>query len=209
MDVRDANIFMVMREQNLATPCELPPGYRFRRIKPNEIGVWKRMQFDDDETALRLSPYLDEWFKRVYAPKRELFYERVWFVRDRGERPVATCFVWEAYGTLASVHWFKVIKKYEGLGIGRALLAKALGENKKYPVYLHTQPGSFRAIKLYSDFGFKLIRGELPGPRPNGLEEGLPYLKEAMPEKFYAGLKFEDASDEFKSLLSCRDSIEF
>jgi hypothetical protein len=30
----------------------------------------------------------------------------------------------------------------------------------EYPVYLHIQPSSFRAIKLYSDFGFSLLSGD-------------------------------------------------
>ena len=52
-----------------------------------------------------------------------------------------------------------MLNEYEGKGIGRALLSyvmQSLPQNE-YPVFLHTHPASFRAIKLYSDMGFKLL----------------------------------------------------
>ena len=57
----------------------------------------------------------------VYAPHGELFFERCRFACVDGA-PVGTCFVWKAYGRVNTVHWFKVLRAYEGRGIGRALL---------------------------------------------------------------------------------------
>ena len=53
-----------------------------------------------------------------------------------------------------------------------------------YPVYLHTQPSSFRAIHLYTAFGFSLLCDPAVGHRENHLTECLPYLEYFMGEKY-------------------------
>lgn len=65
------------------------------------------------------------------------------------------------------------------------------------PIFLHTQAGSFRAIKLYSDLGFVLLTDEKIGYRENHLNIALPYLKEKMHLEDYNKLKFDKASKEF------------
>ncbi|MCL2699925.1 MAG: GNAT family N-acetyltransferase, partial [Defluviitaleaceae bacterium] len=72
--------------------------------------------------------------------------------------------------------------------------------------YLHTQPTSARAIKLYSDFGFKLITDPAIGHRKNYLAESLPYLEKVLPENDYAGLQFTEAND---TLIKASRSSEF
>ena len=61
------------------------------------------------------------------------------------------------------------------------------------PVCLHTQPSSYRAIKLYTDFGFKFITDPAVGARVNDLERALPALKQVMPAQAYAALGFARA----------------
>ena len=203
------NLFMMCRELNRAALSEMPPGYRVRRIRPNETGVWKRLQFDDDETALRNAAYMDDWYRRVYSPKREKFIESCLMVRDKTEKPVATCFLWYAYGLIPTVHWFKVTKKYEGIGIGRALLTRVMKDAEQYPVYLHTQPESFRAIKLYSDFGFALLTDAIIGSRQNDLKQALPYLQEHMPAAEYQKLQFAAAPEELLRITAENPTEEF
>jgi ribosomal protein S18 acetylase RimI-like enzyme len=97
------------------------------------------------------------------------------------------------------VSWLKTLKECESKGLGRVILTHILKNvnEKDYPIYLHTQPGSFRAIKLYSDFGFKLIRSpEIIDSRKNELKESLPILKEFMIENEYNNLKFCDLENE-------------
>ena len=57
-------------------------------------------------------------------------------------------------------------------------------------VFLHTQPSSFRAIKLHSDFGFAFLTDPIIGYRKNDLEECLTILKEHMPQKDFEKLQF-------------------
>ena len=193
----DANLFMMCRRLNSAALTELPPGYHFRRIHEGEIESWKRMPFDDERTAAEHLSYMTGFFERVYAPQKSLFLERCLFACDKDDQPVGTGFIWEACGNVPTVHWYKVKKEYEGRGIGRALLSKVMQSAADYPVYLHTQPGSFRAIKLYTDFGFELLLDPVIGSRNNEIEEGLPYLKKCMPEAAYRKLCFGYADREF------------
>lgn len=66
-----------------------------------------------------------------------------------------------------------------------------------YPVYLHTQPSSYRAIKLYTDFGFALLTDPIIGYRQNHLDMCLPFLKTHLCQEDFGQLKFEKAPEEF------------
>ena len=80
---------------------------------------------------------------------------------------------------------------------------------RDYPVYLHTQPSSFRAIKLYSDFGFSLLSGNNFGVRKNDLDECLPILEEFMPKKYFQKLRIINAPKEFEDMVNKYDTNQF
>ena len=207
-DIENANLFMMCTALNTSAATSLPRGYSFRRIRPDELDIWKRMPFNDNETADAYYGYMSEWFERVYAPRASVFYDNCIFVCDINDTPVGTCFFWHAYGVLPTLHWFKVIKPLEGKGIGRALLSEVM-KDAEYPIYLHTQPGSYRAIKLYTDFGFALLRDPVIGNRKNDIDIALPYLKERMPERDYNKLSFANAPEHFMHTVSQYESVEF
>jgi ribosomal protein S18 acetylase RimI-like enzyme len=104
-----------------------------------------------------------------------------------------------------------VIPSHEGKGIGRALLAHVLQElpPERFPVYLHTQPGSFRAIKLYSDFGFSLLSDPVIGFRKNDLEASLGYLEQAMSPADFTKLQIAKAPKEFLDAVCSSAVNEF
>ena len=80
---------------------------------------------------------------------------------------------------------------------------------EEYPVFLHTQPASFRAIKLYSDFGFALLMDPVIGYRKNDLEECLPILETLMYKKDFQKLQFEQAPENFLKAVKSRSIDEF
>ncbi|MBR6790216.1 MAG: GNAT family N-acetyltransferase [Oscillospiraceae bacterium] len=210
MDIPDLNLFMVCRKADPAAAGELPEGFFFDTCRPGELDIWKAFPFDTPEEANEYKPYMDGYFDRVYAPKAEEFFARCIFVRNERGEPAATAFLWDAYGKVPTLHWVKTRKEYENRGIGRALLAKLLlDENAPKTVCLHTQPGSFRAIKLYTDFGFAFITDEAVGPRHNDLQESLPYLKKAMPAETYEALRFEPAPAELLAAAAESEQSEF
>lgn len=210
-EIPDKNIFMMCAALNADALSELPAGYSVRSCRPDELGVWKAMPFDDPAEAKEYDGFMTGFFRTVYGGKEAMFFADTLYVCDAHDRPVATCLLWKAYGEFNTIHWFKVLKEYEGRGIGRALLSIIMRNLKisDYPVYLHTQPGSFRAIKLYSDFGFALLAGEKFGSRKNDLDECLPILEEFMPEKDFRNLKITRAPEEFEKTLEKYETVEF
>ena len=59
----------------------------------------------------------------------------------------------------------------------------------KQAVYLHTQPKSYQAIKLYNDFGFNIAKEDSYGHFVNEYEDAMEILKEVMNSEAYKRLK--------------------
>ena len=180
-------LLMVCRELNRSALRPLPSGLYLRRCRPDELEVWKDLQAAPRDGSSResLDAYYDKWF----APHADLFFQSCTFVCDEDDTPIATGFIWKPEGPPTLLHWIKVLEAHEGRGIGRALISALMRDlpAADYPVYLHTQPASYRAVKLYSDLGFALVAppGSIDG-RPNELEESLPYLRQYLrPEDFH------------------------
>jgi ribosomal protein S18 acetylase RimI-like enzyme len=210
-EIPDKNIFMMCKELNHNSLTQLPASYSIRSCRPDELDIWKMMPFDDANLAKEYEGFMSDYFTTTYGGKEELFFARTLFVCDWQNKPIATCLMWKAYNEFNTIQWFKVLKEYEGQGIGRALLSIIMQELEihDYPVYLHTQPSSFRAIKLYSDFGFSLLSGNKLGTRKNDLDECLLILENFMPKKYFQKLKIITAPKEFEDTVSKYDTNQF
>lgn len=204
-ELPDRNLFMVCREMNADAAAALPEGFSFALCTPEDLPDWYAFPFDRPEDAVRHAPYMRAYFERVYAPRGNLFFERCLFVRSPEGEKVGTCFLWPAYGRVTTLHWLKVKQEYEGQGIGRALVARTMRQAADYPIYLHTQPESCRAIGLYSDFGFALLTDPFIGPRKNDLNECLPWLKQRMGRHFDR-LTYDTADSDLLDAARDRDS---
>jgi ribosomal protein S18 acetylase RimI-like enzyme len=210
-EIPDKNIFMMCSALDRSSLTELPASYYIRNCRPDELNIWKTMPFDDANLAKKYDGFMSDYFTTTYGGKEELFFTKTLFVCDRQDRPIATCLSWKAYGEFNTIQWFKVLKEYEGQGVGRALLSIVMQELEMldYPVYLHTQPSSFRAIKLYSDFGFSLLSGDNFGVRSNDLDSSLPILEQFMPKEYFQRLKIITAPREFEDILNKHDTNQF
>lgn len=207
--IPDLNLFMACERLNRGALRPMPPGYSVRTLRREELAFWKAMQFDDPQTARENEPMMTKFYRDVYADKEDLFYKTCLMVVDDADRPVGSCFAWRAYGRIETIHWFKVLKEYEGRGIGRALFSIVMESVGEYPVYLHTQPASYRAIKLYTDFGFAFVTDPVVGYRENDLEECLPILERMMPPAAYKALRFAKAPQGFLEAAASSAVEEF
>lgn len=210
-EIPDKNIFMMCEALNRNALTELLASYFIRSCRPDELGIWKTMPFDDADLAKEYEGFMSDYFTTTYGGKEELFFAKTLFVCDRQDKPIATGLSWKAYDEFNTIQWFKVLKEYEGQGIGRALLSIIMQklEMRDYPVYLHTQPSSFRAIKLYSDFGFSLLSGDDFGIRKNDLDECLPIIEKFISKEYFQKLKIIAAPREFKDTLNKYDTNQF
>jgi len=177
----------------------------------DELKIWKAFPFDNSEEVIEYEPFMTHFFETTYGGKEDQFFANTLFICDSSDQPIATCLLWKAYEEFNTIHWMKVLKGYEGLGIGRALLSLLMKDlsQEEYPVYLHTQPGSYRAIKLYADFGFHLLSDAVIGNRVNDLKECLPILQQYMPSDVFGRLMISTAPAYFLESLKGVDTIEF
>jgi GNAT superfamily N-acetyltransferase len=210
-DIPDFNIFMMCERINQNALTDLNPDYYFRNCRPEELELWKAFPFDSDTVPAEYEDFMNQIINDSYSREMDTFFQNTLFVCNNEGEPVATCSHWKAYGKINTIHWLKTRKAYEGKGIGRALLSAIMKrfDSKDYPIYLHTQPGSFRAIKLYSDFGFQLLRGGRLGTRMNELEKCLPILQEFMTKKDFEHLRIIDTPDDLIKLLESETTIQF
>ena len=210
-DISGGNLFMMCSRLEVSALTELPAEYIIRPCTPEELDIWKAMHFDDEAIASQYYSYMTEYFEQVYGSQRELFFRRCLFLCDNRNTPVGTCFVWKAYGAVTTIQWYKIRQEYEGRGLGRALLSYVMKtvSPSEYPVYLHTHPGCFRAIKLYTDFGFSLVTDEEVGYRTNDLQRALPYLKEVLSECAYQDLRFSAAPAAFLAAAKQTEYSQF
>ena len=210
-EIPDYNIFMMCERLNQYAFTNLNPDYYFRNCRPEELELWKAFPFDSDTVPAEYEDLMNQFINDSYGRDMSTFFQNTLFVCNKEGEPVATCSHWKAYGKIHTIHWLKTRKAYEGEGIGRALLSAIMKrfDSKDYPIYLHTQPGSFRAIKLYSDFGFHLLRGGRLGTRTNELEKCLPILQEFMTQKDFERLGIIDTPNDLMQLLESETTIQF
>jgi len=128
---KDKNIFMMCEKLNYNALSEMPSEFIVRNCRKDEIDIWKAMPFDEEESIIKNKEFMDNYFNQVYKEKKELFYQRCLFVCNEENMPLATCFIWKAYNKINTIHWLKVKKDYEGLGIGRALLSIIMKDLKE------------------------------------------------------------------------------
>jgi ribosomal protein S18 acetylase RimI-like enzyme len=210
-EIPDYNIFMMCEQLNNDALSELKSEYYFRNCRPDELERWKAFPFDTESVPAEYEDFMNQFINDSYSSDMQTFFNNTIFVCNKDDTPIATCSYWKAYGKFNSIQWLKTLKEYEGQGLGRAVLSEIMKNFglDDYPIYLHTQPGSFRAIKLYADFGFKLLKGGKIGHRINQLEKCLPVLREFIPEKDFEKLEITDTPEHFIKLTENETTIQF
>lgn len=192
--VGNLNLFLICKRPEPSALRPLPEGCSIRTCRPDELGVWKHLAAEDS-----CADSLTDYYERVYAGNREeqnqAFFQRCLFLCTPSGKPVATGLTWLSYARTGfpvnTLGWFRVLPEEEGRGFGRALLSELL-RRSDFPLYLHTQPTSVCAIRLYSDFGFHLLTNPVIGYRKNDLNASLPILEKVMRPAAFHGLRFSD-----------------
>ncbi|TQS74888.1 GNAT family N-acetyltransferase [Ornithinibacillus gellani] len=209
--IPEKNLFMMCTKLVQDAVSELPKNFYIRPCEKNELDIWKAMPFDTPELASEYADFMTTYFEDVYLPKGDLFFQQCMFVCNQEDKPIGTCFLWKSYNSIWTLHWLKVLKEYENEGIGRALLSFVMNRlpEEEYPIFLHTQPESYRAIKLYSDFGFRFLLDPVIGNRQNDLAACLPILQKYMPPSDFEKLKTAHAPAYFLEAVSRTSLHEF
>ena len=122
--------------------------------------------------------------------------ERCVFVVNEKNEIVGSCIAWKELRNdilVASLHWLVVSPQYQGKGIGKALCQKVMQifvVNDEFPVYIHTQPWSYKAIILYVRQGFKIQKTDSFSQYENQFNFAMNTLKKILPENQYEELTY-------------------
>ena len=162
----------------------LPEGFS---IKPYEAGDemhWAAIETSVGEFDTQVEA--EDYFQKTYIPYSQELERRCFFVIAQDGTYAGTCTAWYMMredGQTGVVHWFGVRPEYQGLGIGKALLGKVMQyfeEINAYPVYLHTQTWSHKAIGMYHMAGFGILKEESFDNNQNDFTEAMDVLKAAV-----------------------------
>ncbi len=182
---------IIMRcDRILPMEVKPPAGYAIRAYQPGDENAWAALHAatGDFACAREAAAYFME--KYSSGLERALFA-----VSPEGD-VIGTVTAWtddRAGEKVRSIHWLAVAEAHQGQGIGKALCKTALKlmrrEDNAAPVYLHTQPWSWKAVLLYAGLGFKLQRKDSFAAYVNEYDQAMAALRPLLTEKQYTLLE--------------------
>lgn len=188
------NLLMKCSKINKNAMTSLPDGFKFKLYEDGDECSWADIEIANGEFEYMNQEQVQDYFKNEYFCEKERLYKRCLFVLDDNKKPVGTSMAWfdkkdDYY--IPSLHWIAVNPIDQAKGIGRALMSETMNifmKNGELPVYLHTQPWSYKAIKLYLDFGFYATKNETFSDFENEYNDSVTVLKNYLTEQYYEKL---------------------
>ena len=176
--------YNIIMKKNMPTTFAipvLPSQFELHSYRPGVQQQWAEMEYGiGDFPSVQAAK---SYFAKTYLSRPDFLARCGIFVSDKQSgRLVGSCIAWfdDQNGVpVSSLHWLITKEAYQGRGIGSALIAAALNiyeEEDAFPVFLHTQPWSYQAIRLYHKFGFRLMRQESFADYENQYTLALPVL---------------------------------
>lgn len=166
----------------------LPDGYSIVSYRPGLEKEWARMEFAiGDFGSLEEAEF---YFAETYLQNPYMF-SRILFAVDKDNNVAGSCIAWldpKGESKASSLHWLVVDEKYQGIGLGRALSTAVMNiyaEHEALPVYIHTQPWSWKAILLYLSLGFKLQKTDTFSHYENEYDKAMTELRKVVSEEQY------------------------
>ncbi|MCR4622489.1 MAG: GNAT family N-acetyltransferase [Clostridiales bacterium] len=169
--------------------AELLDGFSIVPYRRGYEKEWARL-----ECAIGDFGSLDEaekYFIQTYLQDPKQF-GNILFLLNGEREVVGSCIAWrDSRGkrSVSSLHWLVVREKYQGMGLGRALCTAVMNiyaERGALPVYIHTQPWSWKAVLLYLSLGFRLQKTDTFSRYENEYAKALAELR-----KFVSGERYE------------------
>lgn len=144
----------------------LPSGFRF--AKPDEIpGLKEQWCQIMQKTGFPFS--MEEaagFFDDMMAQDEDYFVHHLYALLDGKDHLASVVGVWPGnhIGPGYRIHWMMSDPDYQGKGLARAVMAKAIHdyfkENPENSLYLSTQAQSWPAIRMYESLGFSPFEKE-------------------------------------------------
>lgn len=165
-------------------------GYQFRMYQNGDERKWAQLEYEIGD--FDLVEEAEQYFISTYCSNKTLdITKRCVFAVNEKNEIVGSCIAWKDLRNdtlVASLHWLVVSTQHQGKGIGKALCQKVMQiflENDEFPVYIHTQPWSYKAIILYVRQGFKIQKTDTFSQYENQFDFAMNTLKKILPEDQY------------------------
>ena len=170
----------------------LPDGFSIVPYSDGYEKEWARLEyaigdFSDEREA-------ENYFVSTYLPDRKK-RENCLFLLNPKNKVIGSCIAWQdAHGDspVSSLHWLVVEEEYQGRGLGKALCLAVMNlfaRQSGTPVYIHTQPWSWKAILLYISIGFRLQQTDTFSLYENQYENAMTTLQRVVPEEYFEIMK--------------------
>ncbi len=171
---------------------ELPDGFSIVPYRDGYEKEWAKLEcaigdFDSASEA-------EEYFVGKYLQNPELF-PNILFALNRDQSIAGSCIAWQdmkGINSVSSLHWLVADERYQGIGLGRALATAVMNiyaEHEALPVYIHTQPWSWKAILLYHSLGFKLQKTDTFSHYENEYDKAMAELGKVVRQDQYELLR--------------------
>ena len=168
------------------TPVSLPKGYSFKMYDVGDEKYWAKLEYEiGDFSSVEEA---EIYFKTNYCNQIDELKKRCVFVVDTHGDVVGSCTAWydlKGKDIVASLHWLVVSPEHQGKHIGLALCQKVMkifNEYDETPVYIHTQPWSYKAIMLYIKLGFKIQKTDTFSCYENQYKKAIKTLEKLLSE---------------------------
>ena len=164
---RDIKVLMEKINPSEYPKFDLPEGFSLVKYKDGYEKDWAKIQtdleqFESIDEALKC-------FKDTFLDVTDDVYKKCFFIQNKDGKNIATASIWNGnhFGkTLQRIHWVAVSKEYQGLGLAKSLVSAALDVFNelgfKDYIYLTSQVSSYKALNIYSKFGFVPYTDKMP-----------------------------------------------
>ncbi len=168
-----------------------PQGYTIRPYRDGDEVHWAAIETSVGEFN-QISDALAYW-EREYRPHLDMVRRRCLFALGPDGAYLGTCTAWEQYSpkALFMIHWVAVQPQAQGLGLGGALVCRAMElfrQANTFPVVLHTQTWSHKAIRLYHRLGFRPVRSGGSELGKHDYEQAMAVLKQVYTPQVWQAL---------------------
>lgn len=166
----------------------LPEQLRIKCYEPADLEQWIDIQASAGAFAGETREQIGAYFSKKFGAYEEELKRRCMFLVEKASGAyIGACMAWSGCRerrTIPVLHWLAVKDSFAGSGYARLLIGETMRFFEKeapgQPVYLHTQPSAYRAIKLYYDFGFRITERDTYGDATNECAQALEVLKTCM-----------------------------
>lgn len=167
---------------------KLPAGYTIVSYQSGYEKEWAKLECAIEDFGSLAEA--EQYFVETYLQNPELF-PNILFALDKDQIVVGSCIAWQdqkGVNRVSSLHWLVVQEQHQGIGLGRALCTAVMNiydGHKDLPVYIHTQPWSWKAILLYLSLGFRLQKTDAFSHYVNEYDKAMIELKKVVSEEQY------------------------